>query len=338
MTRTKIYALALALLLPFLFALNVVVGAVAIPLASVADILLGGDGGREAWRFIVMESRLPQALTATLSGGALAVGGLLLQTLFRNPLADTSIFGVSGGASLGAAVAMLALGGTMTLGSFSATGAIAVLFAAFVGAMAVMGIIILFSTIVRGEVMLLVVGIMVGYLSSSAISLLNYFATDEGVKSYLVWGMGSFSGVSMRQMPLFSAVLLAGIAAAIALAKPLNALLLGHRYAANLGVRVASVRRHLIFVTGLLTAVVTAFCGPVSFIGLAVPHIVRLITRTDDHRRLILATVATGAVIALACNLLCLAPGRGSLVPLGAVTPLFGAPVIIYIILRRDAR
>jgi iron complex transport system permease protein len=258
----------------------------------------------------------------------------MLQTAFRNALADPSIFGISSGAGLGVALVMLLLGGSFGAGSVSVGGYLAVIFAAFIGAMAVMAVIFFFSTIVKNDVMLLIIGIMTGYLSSSAISLLQFFATDEGVKSYMVWGMGSFGGVTTKHLPVFVAVCVAGIFASLLLMKSLNALMLGDRYAENLGVPIRRVRNWLLIVTGLLTAITTAFCGPVSFIGLAVPHIARLLFRTDNHQLLMPATILCGAVVALMCNLICFLPGENGVIPLGAVTPLIGAPVIIYVITK----
>ena len=303
------------------------------------DILLGrGEGLKPSWRYIVLESRLPQAVTALCSGAALAVSGLLLQTAFRNPLADPSIFGISSGAGLGVALVMLLLGGSLSLGSLQFTGFIAVIVAAFVGAMAVTAVILFFSTIVRSNVMLLIIGIMTGYLTSSAITLLNFFATDEGVKSYMVWGMGSFGGVTLSHLPLFVGVSMLGILGALLLIKPLNALMLGDRYAENLGICIRRTRHILLIVTGILTAITTAFCGPIAFIGLAVPHIARMLFPTDDHRTLLPATLLCGSAIALLCNFICFLPGEGGIIPLGAVTPLMGAPVIIYVIVKGKAR
>ena len=316
------------------FVLSLLVGSVRIPAADVVDILMGNEGARPSWQFIVLESRLPQAITAALCGGALAVSGLLLQTAFRNPLADPSIFGISSGAGLGVALVMLMLGGSLSVGSLQFSGFVAVIMAAFVGAMTVTAIIFFFSTIVKNHVMLLIIGIMIGYLTSSAITLLNFFATDEGVKSYVMWGMGSFGGVNMGHMPVFATVTMVGLAGTLLLIKPLNALKLGDRYAENLGFNIRHIRNWLLIVTGLLTAITTAFCGPVSFIGLAVPHIARLLLRTDDHRILLPATVLCGAAVALICNAICFLPGESGIIPLAAVTPMMGAPVIIYIIVK----
>ena len=327
--------LSLAFLVLVLMVVNILVGSIHIPASDVLSILMGHtDGVRPSWVYIVLQSRLPQAMTAALAGGALAASGLMLQTAFRNPLADPGIFGISSGAGLGVALVMLFLGGSITAGTVAVSGFVAIMAAAFLGAMAVMVLIFFFSGLVRSSVMLLIVGIMIGYVSSSAVTLLNFFATDEGVKSYMVWGMGSFGGVSMRMMPAYAVVTLLALFCALLLIKPLNALMLGERYAENLGVNVVRVRNWLLIVTGLLTAVVTAFCGPISFIGLAVPHVARLLLTTDSHRTLLPATILMGSVTALVCNLLCVIPGEGGVIPLNAVTPLLGAPVIIYVILK----
>jgi len=274
-------------------------------------------------------------LTAILGGAALAVSGLMLQTAFENPLAGPSVFGVTSGASLGVALVMLLSGGSLSLGVLSAGGCAAVLLAALLGALSVTALLLFFSSLVRDNVMLLIIGIMTGYLASSVVTLLNFSATEEGVRSYMVWGMGHFGGVSPEQMPVFATVILSGLAASLLLVKPLNAFLLGDRYAENLGVNVVRFRHVLLLITGVLTAVVTAYCGPVAFIGLAVPHLARLVLRTDDHRRLLPMTMLSGALVALLCNWICFLPADGGMLPLNAVTPLIGAPVIIYIILKK---
>ena len=335
MRRGVVINCLLVLLVVVLLAVNLAVGSVSIPLRDVISIVMGHEAARPSWQFIIMESRLPQALTAMLCGGSLAVSGLMLQTAFKNPLAGPSIFGINSGAGVGVALVMLALGGSLSIGSVSISGFVAVLAAAFVGAMAVMGLIFLFSTMVRNNVMLLIVGIMIGYIANGVVSLLNFFATDEGVKSYMVWGMGSFGGVPMNQIPLFAALCVVGLIGALLLVKPLNALLLGEMYAENLGVNTRRVRNWLIIITGLLTAVTTAYCGPIMFIGLAVPHIAHLLFRQADQRILMPGTILAGAVIALLCNVICFLPGESGVIPLNAVTPVMGAPVIIYIIAKR---
>ena len=318
-----------------LFAINLIVGSVRIPLADVCDILFDKFEGKESWKYIVMENRLPQALTAMLCGASLAVCGLMLQTAFRNPLAGPDVFGISSGAGLGVAIVMLFLGGSVSTTLFTVSGFLAILTSAFIGAIVVTMIILFLSTMVRNSVLLLIVGLMVGYVSSSAVALLNFFASEEGVKSYMVWGMGNFGGVSMDHMLLFALLCLVGIIASIFLIKPLNIMLLGTQYAESLGINIRQIRNLLLVTVGLLTAVTTAFCGPISFIGLAIPHISRLLFRTDNHRTLLPGTVLTGAVIALFCNLVCYLPGELGIIPLNAVTPLIGAPVIIYVIIKR---
>ncbi len=317
-----------------LFVANIFFGSVNIPTEEVFGVLTGDAAVRPEWRFIVLGSRLPQALTALLSGMALSVAGLMLQTLFNNPLAGPEVFGINSGAGLGVAIVMLALQGSFTAGAFSIGGYMALLAGAFAGALLIILVILALSAWVGSNLFLLIAGLAVSYLSSAVIALLNYFSTAEGVHSYLIWGMGSFGGVSLAQMPLFAGILTAALMVALLMAKPLNALLLGDVYAANLGVRTKRVRGILLAVTGLLTAVVTAFCGPVSFIGLAVPHLARLFLRTGNHRFLLPATMLTGGSVALLCNLLCLLPGKSGVIPLGAITPLIGAPVILYVVLR----
>ena len=329
------------LLLIALFLVSLIVGAVDIPVGDVFRILGSAVGltsieeGQGVGSYIVLNSRLPQAVTAMFCGASLAVSGLMLQTAFRNPLAGPSIFGINSGASLGVALVMLLLGGSITAGSFSLSGFAAILFAAFVGAMVVMALILFFSTLVKNNVMLLIIGIMIGYLATSAISLLNFFATDAGVQSYMVWGLGNFGGVTINQLPVFVIVSIFGLLASVALIKPLNALLLGEQYAENLGINTRRVRFYLLLVTGILTAITTAFCGPVAFIGLAVPHIARMVIGTENHRQLLPSTILMGGIVALVCNIISVLPGDAGIIPLNAVTPLIGAPVIIYVIMRR---
>ena len=318
-----------------LFATSLIVGSVRIPLADVCDILFYKFEGKESWKYIIMENRLPQALTAMLCGASLAVCGLMLQTAFRNPLAGPDVFGISSGAGLGVAIVMLFLGGSVSTTLFTVSGFLAILTSAFIGAIVVTMIILFLSTMVKNSVLLLIVGLMVGYVSSSAVALLNFFASEEGVKSYMIWGMGNFGGVSMDHMLLFALLCLVGIIASIFLIKPLNIMLLGTQYAESLGINIRQIRNLLLVTVGLLTAVTTAFCGPVSFIGLAIPHISRLLFHTDNHQILLPGTVLTGAVIALFCNLICYLPGELGIIPLNAVTPLIGAPVIIYVIIKR---
>jgi iron complex transport system permease protein len=306
-----------------------------IPFRDVLNILIGKESGNVGWSFIVWETRFPQTVTALFCGAALAVSGLMLQTTFSNPLAGPSILGINSGASLGVAFVMLVGGGSVATATFSLSGFLSVLLGAFLGATLVLAVILFLSTLIRSNVMLLIAGIMLGYIASSVISLLNFFSTAEGVHSYMVWGMGNFSGVSLEQLPWFVLVTSLGLMLSILLIKPLNAMLLGQNYAENLGVNIQRTRNYLLITTGILTAVVTAFCGPVSFIGLAVPHMARLLLGTSNHNSLLPITLLTGACVTLMCNLICILPGEYGIIPLNAVTPIMGAPVIIYVIINQ---
>lgn len=326
----------LGLSLLILFAFSLAYGAVSIPFDQVLQILTGHEVERPAWQSIVLQSRLPQAITAVLAGAALAVSGLLLQTLFRNPLAGPSILGISDGANLGVAAVLLYFGGSLSqVTDWPISGYAAIILAAFVGASLILSLIIYFSAKVKNNVMLLIIGIMIGYLTSSLISILNYYASTDKVHAFVMWGLGNFSGVSLEQLPFFSICTISGLLLSLLLVKPLNALLLGERYAANLGIRVKRARLFILICTGLLTATTTAFCGPVSFIGLAVPHMARLLLGSSNHTLLVPVTMLTGACVALLCNILMVIPGSNQILPLNAVTPMLGAPVIIYVIINR---
>lgn len=329
------YSLTLTALILFLTGANLFFGSVDIPAEAIVRILIGEEVEKASWNFIVWESRVPQAITALLCGAALAGSGLMLQTAFNNPLAGPSILGINSGANLGVALVMLAFGGSIATAGVTLSSFFSIILGAFVGSMVVMALILFFSTLIKSNIMLLITGIMIGYITSSAISLLNFFATAEGVHSYMIWGMGNFSGVSLEQLPYFVAFTLSGLALAVLLIKPLNALLLGNRYAENLGVNIKRTRNLLLISTGILTAVTTAFCGPVSFIGLAVPHIARLMLGTSNHNSLLPVTLLTGSAVALLCNLICILPGESGIIPLNAVTPVLGAPVILYVIINQ---
>ncbi len=329
MRPTIVYLTSAVLLLAF-FAGCLLVGTVDIPSGEVFDALFGNGCSRPAWTFIINELRLPAACTAMLCGAALAVAGLLMQTTFDNPLAGPSILGISTGSSLGVAIVMLALGSVA-----GAWGHVAVLGGALLGALAVMLLLLLLSSIVRSSTMLLIVGMLLGYLASSAIALLNFFASSNEVHSYVIWGLGSFSSVTLAQLPLFAAVTLLLVVASLFYAKPLNALLLGGRYAASVGVNIRAVRSALLLLSGGLTAVATAWCGPIGFIGLVIPHIARLALRSSNHRQLLPACVLIGATIGVLCLFISVLPGEKGVIPINAITPIVGVPVIVYIILRR---
>ena len=337
MTRSRyiITVIALTLLLVLLALACLAFGSVDIPVGRIVDILSGKGSGNKAWDIIILQSRIPMIATAALAGAALSISGLLLQTTFNNPLAGPSILGVSSGAGLGVAIVILAMGGSLggllgeNVGSY-----IAILVGALIGAGVVLLLLIAFSMIVRSNTMLLIIGILVSYLTSSVVQLLNSVATEEGVHNYVSWGFGNFSGVSVAQMPVYAGIIILALIGSALMVKPLNAMLLGSRYARNLGVNVTRSRNVLLLITGVLTAVVTAFCGPIGFIGLAVPHIARLSLGTSNHSRLIPATILAGADIALLCALVSVINPHG-IIPINAITPIIGVPIILYIILNR---
>jgi len=333
--KPLIYLLLFTVLLA-LFVGNLMYGAVSIPLDATLRILTGQETDRIAWQNILLQSRLPQACTAMLAGASLAVSGLLLQTLFKNPLAGPSILGISDGANLGVAAIMLYFGGTLSqIADFALNSYIVIILAAFIGASLVLGIIIYFSTKVKSNVILLIIGIMVGYLVSSIISILNFHASSDKIHAFVMWGLGNFSGVSLSQLPYFTFFSISGLIIALLMMKPLNALLLGEMYAANLGVKIKQTRFIILFCTGLLTATTTAFCGPISFIGLAVPHVARLLLGSSNHKSLLPVTLIIGSCLALLCNMMMVVPGSNTILPLNAVTPILGAPVIIYVLVNR---
>lgn len=321
-------------LLLSLFAANLLYGSIDIPVTDVWAVLSGSAGEGSRWYAVIMDVRLPQAITALLAGAAISVAGLVLQTLFNNPLAGPEVLGVNSGAGLGVAVVMLMSQSTAVASAAGLGGYVTILAGAFIGSLLVISVILLLSSMLHSKLYLLVAGVAISYLVSSAISVLNYFATSEGVHSFVVWGMGSLGSVSMEYMPFFSITIAVLLVLALLMAKPLNALLLGDAYAMNLGIGVMRSRILLLAVTGMLTAVVTAFCGPIPFIGLAVPHIARLLLGTDNHRLLLPFSILLGGVMLLLCNIICQLPGESGLMPLGAITPLLGAPVIIYVILK----
>ncbi len=333
MKRERPFVL-LVLLTVVLFMAGLFMGSVRVPFAETLHVLLGGTATKESWTFIILHSRIPASIVALLTGASLASAGLMLQTAFSNPLAGPDILGINSGAGLGVAIVMLAFGGVLPAGASLVGIQFSLVISAFVGALAVTALLLMFSSLTKSNVMLLIIGIMLNFIVSSSITLLNFFSTEEGVHSYTMWGMGTFGGVTTDQLPLFCLLALGGLAVSLSLVKPLNALLLGAHYAENLGINVRRTRILLLLSTGLLVAVTTAYCGPISFIGLAVPHMARLLLGTTDHKRLMPATLLCGAAVALMCNLISTLPTGGRLLPLNAITPIIGAPVIIFVILK----
>ena len=333
-TFAKILLLTAAIVL--LMVANLVIGSVNIPVADVCRIL-GGDDSQEIWSNIVWKSRLPQALTAIMAGAGLAVSGLQMQTVFRNPLAGPSVLGISNGAALGVAFVVLLSGslGGVALSRLGYVGEAAMSVAAIVGALAVLMLLMWVAQKVKGNVTLLIIGVMIGYLANAIIGVLKFLSPEEDVKSFVVWGLGSFSRVSGNEMIVFVILMCILLPLAFLLVKPLNLLLLGDRYAANLGLNIKRSRMLVIISSGVLVAIVTAYCGPIMFIGLAVPHLARALFRTSDHRLLMPATALSGAALALLCNLIARMPGFEGALPVNSVTALVGAPVIAMVIFRR---
>ena len=286
--HTLLKFLIIILLIAVLFVLNLLLGTVRIPVGNVVSILFGGDGGSEVWKNIIISSRVPQALTATVAGAGLAVSGLQMQTVFRNPLAGPSVLGISNGASLGVAFVVLLSGslGGVALSRLGYLGSAAMTVAAIAGSLAVMSLILYVAQKVKGNVTLLIIGVMVGYLANAIIGVLKFFSSEEDIRAFVVWGFGSFARVSGDQMLLFVTIMLVLLPLSVLLSKSMNLLLLGDEYAANLGLNLRRSRTLVIVSSGVLVAIVTAYCGPIMFIGFAVPHLCRVIFRTSDHRTL----------------------------------------------------
>ena len=308
------------------FLLNLLLGSVHIPLRSVWNILWGNTDESVIWQNIIWKSRVPQALTALVAGAGLSVSGLQMQTVFRNPLAGPSVLGISSGASLGVACVVLLSG---------AMGGVALSVAAIIGALAVMALIVYVSQKVKGNVTLLIIGVMIGYVASAVIGVLKYFSVEEDIRAYVIWGLGSFARVSGDQMVLFVCIMAVLLPLSFLLIKTMNLLLLGDGYARNLGLNIKRARLLVISCSGVLVAIVTAYCGPIMFIGLAVPHLCRAIFHSSDHRVLMPATLLVGASLALVCNLIARMPGFEGALPVNSVTALVGAPVVVSVLFRK---
>jgi len=318
-----------------LFILNLLVGSVTVPVDEVFKVLLD-DNPDKTLSVIIFNYRLPQALTALLAGAALAVAGLLMQTLFRNPLADPSMLGISSGASLGVGIVILltgAISGT-AVSSFGWWSTIGVSLAAFIGAVLVLFVMLAFSSRIKNMTTLIIIGLMIAYLAGSITDILKFFSLKEDIHAFVIWGMGSFSGVGTSKMPIFAISIIIGLVVTFFLSKNLNILLLGEMYAENLGLNIRKNSVIIILVSGYLTAIVTAYCGPIAFVGLAMPHIARFLFKSSDHRLLIPATMLIGMDMALVCNLIARMPGFDGNLPVNAVTAFIGAPVVISVILK----
>ncbi len=334
------FLVVLMALLAGAFLLSLAVGSVTIPLADIITILLGGAPARATWTTIVLDIRLPKALTALLAGAALAVSGLQMQTLFRNPLAEPYVLGINAGASLGVALVVLTVGttGSTLMAGLGLFGDFSLAAAACIGAATVLVRVMLVAARVQSVMTLLILGLMFGYAVSALVSLLLYFSIAERIQAYINWTFGSFGGLTWTQMKIFAPALLIGLAAAALMSKPLNALLLGETYARSMGLNAGRARLGIILSTAILSGVVTAFCGPIAYIGIAVPHLCRGLLNTSDHRTLIPASIMLGGIVALLADLIAQVPGNQIVLPLNSVTALLGAPVVAWIILRRNLR
>jgi iron complex transport system permease protein len=333
----RIAWIVLAVVLVSVFILSIALGSVNIPLTDVLTILIGGDPARASWRTIIIDFRLPKAITAVFAGAALAVSGLQMQTLFRNPLADPFVLGINSGASLGVALVVLSVGttGAAVLAGLGLIGDLSLTLAAVIGASLMLTLVLLVARRVTSVTTLLVLGLMFGYATGALVSLLMYFSIPERIQAFINWGYGSFGGVTWEQMMILAPVMLLGLSVSWATAKPLNAFLLGEDYARSMGVNVRYARIAIIAGSALLAGAVTAFCGPIGFLGVAVPHLCRALFRTSDHRLLIPACIMMGALCALSADLVARTPGNDVVLPLNAVTALLGAPVVGWVILRK---
>ncbi len=327
---------ALVALLAVLFVASLASGSVAIPAGEVLRVLAGEEASKESWTSIVLQFRLPKAFTAVLAGVALAVAGLLMQTLFRNPLAGPYVLGLSAGASLGVALVVLTAGGVATglMAGMGLAGDLGLATAASLGSALVLALVMAAARRVS-TLTLLILGVLFGYAVSSLVTVLIHFSLAERIQAYITWTFGSFDSVTWSQLRVLAPALGLGLAVALVAAKPLDALLLGERYAASLGVAVTRARFVILAATALLAGAVTAFCGPVGFLGVAVPHLARGLFHGADHRVLVPATALAGALVALASDLVAQMPGSSAVLPLNAVTALLGVPVITAVILRR---
>ena len=303
------------------FFLNLVLGSVSIPLRAVWNILWGTGNESVIWQNIIWKSRVPQALTALVAGAGLSVSGLQMQTVFRNPLAGPSVLGISSGASMGVAFVVLLSGslGGVALSKLGFMGEIALTIAAIAGSLSIMALIVFVSQKVRGNVTLLIIGVMIGYIANAVIGVLKFFSVEEDIRAYVIWGLGSFARVSGDQMTLFICIMVVLLPLSFLLVKTLNLLLLGDAYARNLGLNIKRA----------------AYCGPIIFLGLAVPHLCRGMFRTSDHRILMPASLLAGASLALVCNLIARMPGFEGALPVNSVTALVGAPVVMSVLFNK---
>ena len=319
----------MCLVLGTLILLSISVGSVYIPFNDIISIILGNEPINPAWGKIIIDYRLPKSLTALIAGAALSLSGLQMQTLFRNPLAGPYVLGISAGASLG--VALLILAG-LNLGF--AGGTIGTALAAILGATLVLVLILSIARRIRDNVSLLIIGLMIGSATGALLSILQYFSQAERIQSFIIWAMGSLGSLGWKEIPLITGVLVAGFSIAFLKIKDLNALLLGEHYARSLGIRTERSRLWIILSSGMLAGVITAFCGPIAFVGLAVPHLARIVFDTTDHKILIPTCAILGAIVLLFCDMIAQMPGSSKVLPINIITALIGAPVVIWLVIN----
>jgi len=315
--------------------LNISLGSVSIPFNDVFAILLGDESIKKTWQTIIINFRIPKAITAILVGSGLSISGLLMQTLFRNPLAGPFVLGISSGASLG--VALLILGSSLFGGLFMsfAFSNWALAIAASFGSFLVLSAVIIAAQKVRNTMSILIIGLMFGSLTAAVISVLAYFSEAEQIQQYLFWSFGSLGNLSWQEIGVFAIIYFIGMIATFSIIKPLNSFLLGENYAKSLGINIKKSRNIILLITSLLTGVITAFSGPIAFIGLAVPHIAKLIFTTSNHKILLPAVAILGAIILLICDTIAQLPTSEFTLPINAITSLFGAPVVIWLLMRK---
>ena len=332
---SKKHFLLLFVILLFLCLLNISLGSVSIPFKDILNTLTGGIDTKESWQTIILNFRLPKAITAILVGSGLSVAGLLMQTFFRNPLAGPFVLGISSGASFG--VALFILGSSLFSG-FLMTNSISnwsLPMASSAGAFLVLSAVVIAANKVKNTMSILIIGLMFGSLTAALISILTYFSAAAQIQQFLFWSFGSLGNLSWNELAIFIAVYSIAILATIAVIKPLNSLLLGENYAKSSGVNIKKSRNIILLITSVLTGVITAFVGPIAFIGLAVPHIARIIFSTANHKILIPAVLLLGAIVMLVCDTISQLPTSEFTLPINAITSLFGAPVVIWLLIRK---
>tara|TARA_R110002050_G_scaffold100580_2_gene208226 strand:- start:13418 stop:14449 length:1032 start_codon:yes stop_codon:yes gene_type:complete len=332
----KFYFLALLAVLGVLFLVNISLGSVSIPLQSTLNSIFGKELQNESWHYIIWNYRIPKAFTAILVGGGLALSGLLMQTLFRNPLAGPFVLGISSGASLGAA--LLIMGASLFSGffSFNIFNDVTLAIASSIGGFLVLLAVLSVAIKVKDTMSLLIIGLMFGSITGAIVSVLSYFTSAEKLQQYIYWSFGSLGNLSWAQLALLSGLSIVGVVLSIFSIKPLNALLLGENYAQSLGIQLKKSRFIIIIATGLLAGSITAFAGPIAFIGLAVPHLTRQIFNTTDHKILVPAVLVYGAILMLICDTIAQLPLSASVLPINAITSIVGAPVVIWLLIRKQ--